>query len=345
MAGLMNVLVPGSSLPNPESWFGSQAQATPTGPLGAAASSKKLPQDVLDYFAGQAASALSNPSFTGSDGLVYNRLVSSGNGGENDPGGSPTPEGYYATEPGKVNPGDQYNRYNAGGDYVGTMVTPKHDNGMGMLIAGIATALTMGAGGAVMGAMGGAAEGAGAGTAAMGAGAAAPEAGGLGSAFSSLGGIGADVAPDVASLMGPAAAAEGANVAFNAAKDSQLASDQLGITGAQSAADAAAGGIPTVTVNGAPGATRGVSSALDTVKDIANNPFVKPLLQSGITSLVSGLLASKKSSGSSLTSSATTTPAPVSMPDPLAAIRDGQNSIIDQLSRHGRASTILTVKR
>lgn len=110
----------------------------------------------------------------------------------------------------------------------------------------------------------------GAGGAAGGAGAAATAAGAAGAA----GGVGtmpslplmslADTLPELPALYagastgvlpGAAAGAAGGAAAgsiFNPAADSQLASSQLGITGGQAAADAAAAGIPSVTVNGVP---------------------------------------------------------------------------------------------
>lgn len=106
-------------------------------------------------------------------------------------------------------------------------------------------------GGAAAGAGGGAATGAGGGVTGFGdagtmyAGSNAADAASLGGGGSMYGGAGAG--------MGGGAAA------FSPAGDSQLASTQLGITGDQAAADAAAGPIPSVTVNGAPSGYGGPS--------------------------------------------------------------------------------------
>lgn len=132
---------------------------------------------------------------------------------------------------------------------------------------------------------------------------------------------------------------------FSPAADSQLASEQLGISGPQAAADAAAAPIPSVTVNGAPGGV--LDGITDSVTKAAKSPLGNYLLRSGVSALLS-TLGGKAIAGSSRNGaggSATTTPAtpaPTTMPDPLAQIRSAQNSVIDQLARRGRESTVLT---
>lgn len=153
--------------------------------------------------------------------------------------------------------------------------------------------------------------------------------GGLGVADTGLGTIGADATafgglPELNALAAgapmetafgavalPAAASEAAPAIFNAAKDSQLTSQQLGITGAQSAAAATA----PATVNlGSLGGTMGTAGGLqgllaeakqamsggllgDASSWMKDNPMLGRLLMSGGTTLLSGAGGGSSSGG------------------------------------------------
>lgn len=83
--------------------------------------------------------------------------------------------------------------------------------------------------------------------------------------------------------------AAGAAAAFNPAADSQLASEQLGITGSQAAGDAANAAIPSVTVNGTPSSLWG-SLFPNTGTDTLSSPWSdigQKLLTKAGTSLLS----------------------------------------------------------
>lgn len=77
------------------------------------------------------------------------------------------------------------------------------------------------------------------------------------------------------------------------------------------------------------------------------SPLTRALLNAGASTLVTSLLSGKKDSAASQLASVGSgggsgTGLDTSMPDPLAQIRAAQNSVLDQLARRGRESTILT---
>lgn len=173
-----------------------------------------------------------------------------------DPNGNPLPA---TTTPGEIDyhpqgqgPGENYYVYDPQGKFLRT--------DKGSKVQSYASGVLSVAGAALgMGMVGGAAGGAAAGADAAGSGAGVTGFGDAGTMYAgsdaaaagSLGG-GASI-PYAGVGAAGAAGAGGGGAAFNPAMDSQLASDQLGITGSQSAADAAAAPIPSVTVNGVPG--------------------------------------------------------------------------------------------
>lgn len=182
-------------------------------------------------------------------------------------------------EAAKMN-GRPYDALDASGNYAGSGQFKDWQDSKVMGPWGALAVLAMPFAAAAMGLGAGAAGAAGGATAAGSAGAAeaasaAAAASELGGGAAGLGGFLGDAtaagyagldAASAATLGGGASGAYGGGLAaasgalgsgaggsvFNPAVDSQLANTQLGITGSQAAADAAAGAIPSVTVNGAP---------------------------------------------------------------------------------------------
>jgi hypothetical protein len=127
-----------------------------------------------------------------------------------------------------------------------------------------------------------------------------------------------------------AAATVGTEGVFNAAVDSQLANVTIDAAGGDALAGYTAAGIPSVASPG------GGGGLLDSLTKLGSSKVGQTVLGSVAGSAATGLLTPKPE----------IPPPPVQpklpMPDPLAQQAARNRSIVEQFTRRGRASTILT---
>lgn len=209
-----------------------------------------------------------------------------------------------------------------------------------MMTMGVGAAVGAGAGAAASGA-GGAGAGAGAGGTAIHAGSLASIPGGTAGMFSAeaLAGYSATGA---ALTQGASTTIPGAVGGFNPGVDSQAANTAIGPDAIEGYRQAATAGTAT-----AAGTGKGI---VDTLTKAASTPLGKMALQSALTAAVSAVTAkSSNDMVTPITGSLTDPPdlpKPETMPDPAptgkAQSAARRRSIVEQLARNGRASTILT---
>ncbi len=191
-----------------------------------------IPQDLLNGILNNGWRTAPNADYSGSVGQF---TVQQGQPQySSDPNGNPLPTTYSPTEiayhPQGQGPTESYPVYDSNGKFLRTEQGSNIQGYASGVLSVIGAAMGMGALGAAAGA-----------------------AGDAGSAGGFVGEGAASGVPEWDGALANTPSWTAGAPAFNAAKDSQLASDQLGITGAQSGADAAAAPIPSVTVNGVPG--------------------------------------------------------------------------------------------